>query len=309
VSVGDIPADGEDALNAVDLNHRGRHLPPEEISVLLPELRLQVAAASRLAYHVFQVLPVAGICPDIQFDRGMPDHLLAGVSNEAQKRLVAIDIAAVVKTIDIDGVEAGLECSAIAFFTGLQRPLRRSQAFLRGFGGGDIAHHAQHALNTLNLHRGCRQQYPDSLSALLDELRLRVPETLTVGQRCHHIPPHFRLRPEVEVQRSAPDDFLALKPHKLEECLVGIDEPSIVQLAHEDAVNAGLENGAVMRFACAQCIHGRDQPVVGLLGRGNIARYRKDAANAIRFDQRPGCLAPDDLPVFPSESGFHIPAP
>ena len=157
----DIARDGKNAGNAVNLDHRGRHLAPEKLPVLLPELHLQAAATSVLAHHLRHRLAVARIRPDPQLQRGLADHFFALIAHKVQERprLQSIYCPSL-QAVDIDGVQAGLEGGAIALFAPMQSRGSR-------FTGGDVPHHQKEAGNSVQFDQRSRDQSPETLAILL----------------------------------------------------------------------------------------------------------------------------------------------
>src|ERR1035441_4385455 len=74
-----------------------------------------------------------------------------------------------------------------------------------------------------------------------------------------------------------PDDFLAFVSKHLEEGRIDIDEPSILQMAERDRVDAGLEGGAVTLLAEPQLFGDLSQPLLGLLALGDVLAKDGDA--------------------------------
>ena len=100
--LGDIPRDGYDAGSAVNLNGRCRYEPREYLAVLPSKPGLEIPAIGVLAQRLDKILPIARICPDVEFPRRSPNDFFALEPQDIEVCVIGIDICPIVQTVDID---------------------------------------------------------------------------------------------------------------------------------------------------------------------------------------------------------------
>ena len=103
-----------------------------------------------------------------------------------------------------------------------------------------------------------------------------------------------------------PDHVLAFIAHHFEISLVDIDVPAIAEAADGDAVETGLEDGAVACFAQAHGLVGRGELILGCLRLGNVMGKRKHALGSSNFNQGRGEPHPEELAVLSPRENLHI---
>ena len=164
--IGEITIYAEEAGNALDFDHGCRYQHPEDFAILLSKPGLDVPAERLLLDDFKQILALAPIDPYVQFHRRVVDQFIAFKAKQIEECRVDVDISAIAEDGDCDGIEAGLEDRAVAFFTGAQSLLRLDQLQLRGLGDRDIAHQGEDAGEALNFDHRNREQNPDKFSIL-----------------------------------------------------------------------------------------------------------------------------------------------
>ena len=117
---------------------------------------------------------------------------------------------------------------------------------------GDVPHHQKKAGNSLDLNLRPRYQNPEAAPALSGEQKLHIPDRGLLPQPLDQPLPVRKIRPYLQLQRGVPNHLLALVAEHMQEGLIHIDEPPILQVADGDGVDAGLKGGAIERFAVLQ---------------------------------------------------------
>ncbi len=255
---------------AVELDHRAGEDHLHDFAVLFAHLGFQADHRFAGGKARLQALAGAGVGPDADLGGGAADHLVAAVAVALATRRIDVQVRAVGKAGDGDGLRARLYHAREALLRSPEQPFGALAV-------GDVHRGGEQHDFAVELGAGCRAMHLDDLAGLAPEPGLDGAGF--AGRQAVDQPGAVRrIDPEAEIERARTDHFGAAVAVQLLAGAVDLEEARVGHPGDGDAARHRLENRA-------EALFGKLQQALGALERADVVERGDHAKLAAVFDR------------------------